>query len=125
MSGIDVDRLPPTQYLILDVLAARYRVGEQWWTFPSSAGPALRSLEQAGLVVLTNGIVEHSVRARLTAAGKTAVVDSRYQAPNGGIDRLRTALEVIAEFAGPRADLVIGMDSIADTARRALDGATS
>ena len=31
----DTDSLPPTQYLVLDVLAARYRLGENAWTFPA------------------------------------------------------------------------------------------
>lgn len=116
------DRLPPTQKLVLEVLAARHRLGETMWTFDAIHGKALRGLEQAGLVNLHNGIVEHSIRAELTDAGLAAVVHAGYQPPNGGIDRLRTALTDIAAFAETRADMVIGMDGIARTARQALDG---
>lgn len=122
MSATNVDSLPPTQQLILEVLAARHRLGEQVWTFPSAHGKALRALEQAGLVNLLNGVVEHSIRARLTDAGRAAVISGDYEPPNGGIERLRLALDTIAAYAEQRADLVIGMDSIARTARQALEG---
>ncbi|GGN39650.1 hypothetical protein FHR83_006674 [Actinoplanes campanulatus] len=116
----DLDRLPPTQQLILDTLAARYRLGEQVWTFSTVHGKALRALEQAGLVTLLNGIVEHSTRARLTEAGKAAVLSGDYQPPNGGIDRLRAALTDIAEHAEARAHY-LGMEPIAVIARQALE----
>jgi hypothetical protein len=120
VTSLNVDRLPPTQQLILEVLAARYRLGEQVWTFPSVHGKALRALERAGLAQLQNGIVEHSIRARLTDASQAAVLSAGYQPPNGGIDRLRDALTDIATFAEARADRAVGMDTIAQTARQAL-----
>lgn len=121
MNAADFDRLPPTQQLVLEVLAARHRLGEQVWPFPAIHGRALRGLEQAGLITLLNGVVEHTTRARFTDAGLKLVMRGNYQPPNGGIDRLRTALEAIADYAEPRADTVIGMESIAKTARRALE----
>lgn len=118
----DVDNLPPTQYLILDVLAARFRLGEPLWTFPSSAGPALRKLEQTGLVTLMNSPVEHSVRARLTERGKQLVVTEAYRPPNGGVERYRQALQAIFDYCEARADILVGMDGIIQTARTALEG---
>lgn len=117
----DIDSLPPTQQLVLDVLAARHRLGEQVWTFPAAVNPALRALADRGLVTLLNGIVEKSTRARLTDAGQRLVLDGRYRPPNGGIERLRAALQAIADYAEPRADVVIGLDAIVYTARRALE----
>lgn len=120
MTASDVDRLPATQQLVLEVLSARHRLGEPVWTFPSLHGKALRALEQAGLVHLQNGIVEHSLRARLTEAGQAAVITAGYQPPNGGIQRLRDTLADIAAFAEARVDRAVGMDTIAHTARQAL-----
>jgi hypothetical protein len=42
--------LPPTQYLLMEVLAARHRLGEHVWTFPNACRPAARRLEAAGLI---------------------------------------------------------------------------
>ena len=74
----------PTQSLVLEVLAARYRLGESLWTF--SANPnavrAIRSLEAAGLVESMGGIVPNTVRASLTDAGKAAALSDTYQPPS-------------------------------------------
>ncbi len=77
----DVDTLPPTQYLVLDVLAARHRLGENLWPFPSTLAPALRALEQLGLVWTMHGCVENTVRAGLTETGKDAVLSTEYIPP--------------------------------------------
>jgi len=77
----DVDALPPTQYLVLEVLAARHRLGENLWPFRSTLAPALRRLEQLGLVWTMHGSVENTVRAGLTEAGRDAVLSSTYIPP--------------------------------------------
>jgi hypothetical protein len=118
----DIDSLPPTQQLILAVLAARHRLGEQVWTFPSAVNPALRALESRRLVTLLNGIVEKSTRARLTEAGRRLVINDRYRPPNGGVERYRQALQAILDYCEPRADIAIGLDGIIDVARQALEG---
>jgi len=74
----DVDALPPTQYLVLEVLGARHRLGENLWPFRSTLVPALRRLEQLGLVWMMHGSVENTVRAGLTETGKDAVLYSAY-----------------------------------------------
>jgi hypothetical protein len=114
------DDLPPTQYLVMEVLAARHRTGEPYWTFPSSLRNTLDALVRAGLIDALDSPVALSLRARLTEAGRKHSLKPDYVPPNGGIDRLRRALEFIAEYAEERADLVIGMQSVASTARQAL-----
>jgi hypothetical protein len=104
----------------MEVLAARERTGETLWTFPSSLRHTLDALVRAGLIDVLNSPAPGSLRARLTEAGRKQCLKPDYVPPNGGIDRLREALRIIAEFAEQRADLVIGMESIANTARAAL-----
>jgi hypothetical protein len=83
---IDTDALPPTQYLVLEVLAARHRSGEHMWTFPSRLGPALRALEHAGLVSVMHGIAPRTLRARLTEAGEDASMSAVYNKPVPTLD---------------------------------------
>lgn len=77
---VDSDSLPPTQYLILEVLAARYRTGESYWTLPSRFTNQLRILAEAGLVGF-EGAGEKTLRAWLTDDGKAAAMSDGYQAP--------------------------------------------
>jgi len=77
----DVDALPPTQFLVLEVLGARHRLGENLWPFRSTLAPALRRLEQLGLVWMMHGSVENTVRAGLTETGKDAVLSCEYTPP--------------------------------------------
>jgi DNA-binding PadR family transcriptional regulator len=122
VNPVDIDRLPPTAYLVLEVLAARHRLGEEIWPFPTSVAEALHRLEEAGLIFRMHGSTPKTVRAGLTEAGKAALLADGYRSPNGGMEQPRQALKLIAEFAGERADLVIGMREIADVARRGLAG---
>lgn len=62
-------KLTPTQCLILDVLAARHRLGETLWTFSTDDKRALDGLEAIGLVHVMRGVAPRSVRARFTDAG--------------------------------------------------------
>lgn len=58
--------LSPTETLILELLIARYRLGEALWTFDATVRKQVRSLASKGYVHELNGIVERTVRARLT-----------------------------------------------------------
>ncbi len=78
---VDVDKLPPVQYLVLEVLAARHRTGEQLWPFPSRVRPALVALKQLGLIETMHGNVPHTLRARLTEPGLRAVISPTYVPP--------------------------------------------
>lgn len=89
---LGLDRpLTPTQELTLEVLAARYRLGEQWWTFHHMHRPALRALAAAGLVQMTDGPGSAPVRAWLTDEGVTAYVHPDYRTP---ADRIREQVTV-------------------------------
>ncbi|MEW2474627.1 hypothetical protein AB0875_12630 [Micromonospora gifhornensis] len=80
---IDTDHLPPTQYLILEVLAARHRLGETTWTFPSRFRAVLHALADAGLIGWKSGVAPRSYIAWLTGAGRSAVLSDTYVAPAG------------------------------------------
>jgi hypothetical protein len=77
----NVDELPPTQYLILEVLAARYRTGESFWTFPTTVKRALLALADAGLIEVISSPEPHTLRARLASAGEDACLSLNYQLP--------------------------------------------
>lgn len=84
--------LPPTQYLVMEVLAARARTGESLWTFPSNLAVPLRALEERGLISVMHGIVQNTVRARLTDAGRAECLKGDYVTPLA-----RKALEAVEE----------------------------
>lgn len=73
--------LPPTQYLILEVLAARYRLGEQMWTFPDRLRPALNALQERGLIWWRSAPTPHDVQAYLTDVGRGAAMSGTYEVP--------------------------------------------
>lgn len=73
----------PTQDLILELLAARHRLGENIWTLTANTPvhTALKHLEKEGLVGWKSGIVEKTYLAWLTEAGKAEYIDPAYVAP--------------------------------------------
>ena len=73
--------LTPTEDLILDVLVARYRLGENVWTFESRHKKALNQLQGRGFINVMSGIVEKTVRASLTEAGKKEYLSESYVSP--------------------------------------------
>lgn len=81
------DNLPPTQYLVMEVLAARYRLGESLWTFPSTCRPAIHRLAGIGYVRYKSGVTENTERVWLTPGGIAAwQLDSPYPPlASGGI----------------------------------------
>lgn len=78
---VDVDALPLTQGLVMEVLAARDRLGERMWPFPNSAKRALDALEALGLVGHKDGVVERTRNAWLTEQGRASVQDPSYVPP--------------------------------------------
>lgn len=90
--------LPPTEELVLEVLAARHRLGEQLWTFKTGCGTALRSLQDKGLVEVFHSIVEGTVRARLTDDGRKLVLSGDYTPPC--VQETATDLARAVELAG-------------------------
>lgn len=58
--------LTPTENLILELLIARFRLGERLWTFDSNVRKQVESLAAKGYAHEMNGIVPMTVRARLS-----------------------------------------------------------
>lgn len=75
--------MTPTEDLIMEVLVARWRLGERLWTFPRNAAVtrAARKLEKRGLIVVQHGQVEYTFRASLTEKGREEHSDSSYIPP--------------------------------------------
>ena len=73
----------PTEELVMEVLTARRRTGEHFWTFTSrpSIVRTIRALEARGLVFLMHGQVEKTVRAGLTEKGWKEWADEDYVSP--------------------------------------------
>lgn len=109
--------LPPTQYLIMEVLAARHRTGEHLWTFPSNLAVPLRALEDAELVLVMHGITSGTIRARLTEAGRKYVLKPGYVSPIAEI--YDTAFDQIDEHL----DEYRGAKALREGVRAAVDGA--
>lgn len=74
--------LPPAQYLMLETLAARYRLGEPRWTFPRSHTRFARALADKGLAWWESGIVEDTIEVTLTDAGRERALNPEYAPPD-------------------------------------------
>ena len=61
--------MPSTDRLIIEVLTARYRLGETIWPFESRLSPSARRLEDLGLVNRMSGNVPKTFRLSLTDLG--------------------------------------------------------
>jgi hypothetical protein len=97
---VNVDALPPTQYLILEVLGARHRLGEPFWTFPDRLRPAACALEAAGLVIWKHGVAARSIQVWLTHAGRAAALMPSYVPPIE--DRIAQAIGDPGSIVGKR-----------------------
>lgn len=98
---IDVDDLPPVQTLVLEVLAARTRLGEHFWTLPSNLRHHLGKLADAGLIEWSSSSTRDAVRAWLTDAGRDAVLLGDYALPDPirQRDEAQALLAKVAELA--------------------------
>ena len=89
--------LPPTQYLIMDVLAARTRLGEAMWTFPTSVRPALNALRDRGFLWWKSGVGPYTCEAFLTDAGRAEALSGNYVPPQRAAE---AKLATVRELAG-------------------------
>lgn len=72
----------PTENLVLDVLVARYRLGEQLWTFDSYVASApIDKLARKGWVYALDGITGNTVRAALTDKAIARFLSFKYIPP--------------------------------------------
>ena len=84
-----LDGLTPTEYLILDVMVARYRLGDNSWTFPTRFRPAMKFLAARGYLRFKSGVVMHTLHAWLTDEGaRFCKLDEPYTL--NGVQRGRT-----------------------------------
>ncbi len=97
---VEVGSLPPTQYLLLDTLAARYRTGEHTWTLPTMPGivRAAHHLARLGLVGVKSGVAEKTIQVWLTEVGEAAVLLPGWVNPADGARRI--AVAVLRHFTG-------------------------
>jgi hypothetical protein len=78
---VTTDDLPPTQYLIMEVLAARARLGETCWTFPTRLRAALTALQERGLLWFDSAPTPGDLRTFLTDHGRAEAMSATYQPP--------------------------------------------
>ena len=98
---VNTDSLPPTEYLILEVLAARTRLGEHAWTFPARLNKALESLARRGLVSWKAASIERHSLAWLTALGRESALSATYTPPAGdGHMTIEIDVKLPAEIPG-------------------------
>lgn len=100
---LDVDNLAPTHYLILEVLAARYRLGEALWTFPSRPAivVALDKLADLDLVGWKGGVAPKTVRVWLTETGRKAALSETYEPPGDTREwSIEVNGQVVTSYAG-------------------------
>lgn len=74
-------QLTPTEDLLLEVLIARYRLGESYWTFEQRHKSALEKLQSRGLVTVMHGVVENTCRASMTELAKKEYLSNSYEPP--------------------------------------------
>lgn len=80
-ASLDTYDLPPTQALVMEVLAARARLGETHWSFSTRHRPALEALAERGLLSWEHGIPPRTCVASLTGAGRQATLSTTYKTP--------------------------------------------
>lgn len=68
----------PTEELILDLLQARIRLGENIWNFDSRLKPSIEKLQAKGLVNYKSGNVENTILAWPTDEGKILLFDGNF-----------------------------------------------
>jgi len=71
----------PTEDLVLEVLIARYRLGEHLWTFDSRLTATVERLAERGWVMSMHGITENTVRASLTDKSVAQWISFEYVPP--------------------------------------------
>lgn len=102
---IKQESLPPTEYLIMETLAARYRLGEKGWTFPNAVRERLSSLAERGLVGFKSATIYGYQLAWLTDAGRACCLSDDYETPQQVVagDRLAVMLADLDGYIERRA----------------------
>ena len=77
----EIELLTPSEDLVLEVLAARYRLGEVVWTFELRHRSAINRLINRSLVETHDSLIPKTIRVSLTATGKLGIFHKDYTAP--------------------------------------------
>lgn len=94
----------PSEELMLETLAARWRCGETRWTFSARMKRTAEGLAARGLVSWQSGIVEKTIVVWLTDAGMSACLDPNYTSPlhkagwQAAMNRLMAERETVAQY---------------------------
>lgn len=104
----DIDALTPTENLMVELLVARHRCGEEVWTVHSRHTGTLRKLEKKGIVQWKPGIIEKSCLANLTDEAKDVTMSWSYTPPiisqREGTPPIEQLSVILAHFASAHPD---------------------
>jgi len=75
--------LTPTEWLVLEVLAARYRLGHSSWHFPNTLKSTLTRLEERNLITFKSATIEQYQHVWLTEDGRSEALWEGYTQPTG------------------------------------------
>lgn len=78
---MDALTLTPTQDLMMEVLAARARLGHREWEFDTRHAATAKHLETAGLVYVLSSPAPRTIKVGLTNAGRDAYISPTYTPP--------------------------------------------
>lgn len=81
VDNYDSGRLTPTEELVLEVLQARCRGGEQIFTFAARHKPTLKKLRARGIIDFKGAVVENFLSAWFTTAGAEEFLTGTYTYP--------------------------------------------
>lgn len=73
--------LTPTEELMLEVIVARVRTGEQLWTFNTRFTAVAESLTNKGYVNWKSGIVEKTILVWLTKEANEELITPKWKIP--------------------------------------------
>ncbi len=78
MTTTPTDSFTPTEELVLDLLQARIRLGENTWNFDSRLKPTLEKLQSKGILNFKSGFVGSRLLAWPTDDGKILLFDGKF-----------------------------------------------
>lgn len=99
MSASETEDFTPSEELVMEVLVARWRLGERLWTFSSRQRKAIQSLAAKGYVNIINGNVVRTVRASLTEKAIAENLTYNYIPPVADTKKLKKKFKNITKEA--------------------------
>lgn len=99
MANSEEKNLTPSEELVMEVLIARWRLGERLWTFSSRQKRTIERLAAKGYVTSMHGIVEKTVRASLTDKSVSENLTFNYIPPIADTKKLKKKFKKITKAA--------------------------